>query len=242
MSRAICLFLILAASNARAGDYLLKIEKVVTRSVTKGDRTVSKQTDAVRSIETLCRLGEPFRVRSVFATESLTATGELCGTKKGTLRLQICIADARESKHTIERENGERKPLLLRRGISTQIAIKPNVPLGLGGSISHVTNGDADRIEKSKTVRFVATLTRFHPRAGQKAGHEVEKGGCRSQPLNQSQQDDRLHAKDEEPGARRANKPVATRSSFCPLDLIGLTVRLVRRFPVSVGGGGRRLF
>lgn len=179
MSRIICLFLTLVASNAFAGDYLLEIEKVVTTSVKQRDRPASKKTETVRSIATLCRLGETFRVRSAFGSESLFAAGELTKTANGTLRLHIRVTETLDSGYSIELKNGKQKPLLTRRKTDTQIVITPNVPLEIGRIDSHVTNGDAAQTQKSNTVHTVVTLTKFVLRNGQEAarGTEVSREG-----------------------------------------------------------------
>ena len=163
MSRHVCLLIILAATPAMGGDYLLTVERVETVTTEEEGHSHVEKTSQ-QTLEVLCRPGMPFLGRVIEGPETTTVAGELQEVKDGKVRIKISFSHSVDTGLTVLTPSGVREKVMNFRSTRTTVELVPGVPLISSGIISRkmdeTTGGAVESTEQS-----VRILVRKHPPA-----------------------------------------------------------------------------
>lgn len=161
------LFLLMSAP-ALATDYIIRVETTGYVDAVVEENSPEPEERSLRTIETLCRLDEPFRARMTVSNETMTLSGVL---RKSDIPDTDFYVEITHSHQVRDRESApvgspvNRKPVYM-TSATMRLALIEGVSLKHGGLLSSSTTATDERskpLTKKSKMFCIVTVEEYDP-------------------------------------------------------------------------------
>lgn len=164
MIRLTYLLILLVTTPALATDYIVRVETTGYVDAEIKPDSVEPEERSLRTIETLCRIGQPFRARIIVGNETTTLSGIVkeSDLPESDFRVDLKHSHVVDTGLTVPAAHGMEQKILNINSSNTTVAVVQGKPLKLGGLLASSTDTTEAGTRTTRSVIFYTITVEEH--------------------------------------------------------------------------------